>query len=119
MVHHDGEDDASQAGSGYRHAQGQGTTVVKPCGHRGRRGEEDRGRSRSAANRLREDELVIFRGDRGHHEAENVEEASEYQEPPGPEAVKQSPENRSLFPLSVTSAFVQEKTEQYGPKGTS
>lgn len=77
MVHHDGEDDASQAGSGYRHTQGQGTTVVKPCGYRGGRGEEDSGRSRSAANRLREDELVIFRGDRGHHETKNVEEASE------------------------------------------
>lgn len=53
--------------------------MVEPGDGGGHGGVEDSAGSEGTADSLREDELVVFSGERGHHQTKDVEEGSDKQ----------------------------------------
>ena len=82
-LHEDGEDDASERGAGGHDAKGKGAASEEPGADGGHGRVEDGGGAEGREDALGEDELVVFGGKRGHHEAEDVQEAANEEEVAG------------------------------------
>ena len=78
---HDGENDASERGTGCCDAECKGSLLEKPCRQTAHGRVEDHTGSRRAADTLGEHELVVLRCQTGHQEAKDVEKGSGEEDP--------------------------------------
>ena len=59
--------------------------------------EEDGAGTQRAADALGQDELIVFGGYAGHHQAEHMQDTTEEQRPPGPIAVEEPAKDGTLW----------------------
>jgi hypothetical protein len=96
MFNHDWKYHASQTGSADGNTKRCSSILMEPSGESAHRRVEDHTSSDRTADALSEDELVIFGGERCHHEAEDMEEGASKENPSRTIVVIQLADDRTL-----------------------